>query len=155
MGILGYSQRVAEYRTFIIYILRYWDSSEQWSTSVEVCACSCSGVWFSICEFEFCSAFDENPLKMFEFCPAFDKKFALDESQFSHYWQVQKCCIWHWHLSICVEYILGISKLLDNARTAWNIVDEYSIFGYSPRIPNNTHTFGAGFTFAVTSLLYV
>ncbi len=75
----------------------YWDSSEQWSASIEVCVCFCSGVSFPVCEFEFCLAFDKNPLKMFEFCPAFeknplkmfafrptfDKKFALDESQFS------------------------------------------------------------------------
>ncbi len=60
----------------------HWDSSEQWSASIEVCACSCTGVWFPVCEFEFCPAFDKNLLKMFEFCPAFDKKFALNESQF-------------------------------------------------------------------------
>ncbi len=46
---------------------------------------SSSGVWFPVCEFEFCPAFDKNPLKMFEFCPAFDKKFALDESQYLVY----------------------------------------------------------------------
>ncbi len=50
---------------------------EQWSASIEVCACSCSGVWFLVSEFEFCPTFDKNPLKMFEFCPAFDKKFAV------------------------------------------------------------------------------
>ncbi len=72
-----------------------WDSSEQWSASIEVCTCSCSGVWFPVCEFEFCPAFDKNPLKMFEFCPTFDtfdKKFALDESQLSveYEWDIQK-----------------------------------------------------------------
>ncbi len=54
------------------------DLSEQWSASIEVCACSCSDVWFPVCEYEFCPAFDKIPLKMFEFCRAFDKKFALD-----------------------------------------------------------------------------
>ncbi len=34
----------------------YWDSSEQWSANIEVCACSCSGVWFPVFEFEFCPA---------------------------------------------------------------------------------------------------
>ncbi len=38
------------------------DSSEQWSASIEVCAYSCSGVWFPVCEFEFSPVFDKNPL---------------------------------------------------------------------------------------------
>ncbi len=60
--------------------ITYQDLSEQWSAIIELCACSCSGVWFPACEFEFCPANDKNPLKMFEFCPAFVKKFALDKS---------------------------------------------------------------------------
>ncbi len=50
--------------------------------------CFCSGVSFPVCEFEFCGAFDKNPLKMFEFCCAFDKKFAFDESQ---YGRISEC----------------------------------------------------------------
>ncbi len=66
--------------TFVV-VETYWDSSQQWSASIEVCACSCSGVLFLVCEFEFRPAFDKNTFKVFEFCPAFEKKFALDKSQ--------------------------------------------------------------------------
>ncbi len=88
--------------------LSYWDSSEQWSTSIEVCACSCSGIWFPAREFEFCPAFDRNPLKMFEFCPAFDKKFAVDESQY---------CL----NTIYVYWDSSRANFLSNAGQNWNI----------------------------------
>ncbi len=78
------------FHVVVLEFLQFWDLSEQWSVSVDVCACSCSVVWFLI--YKFCPAFDKNPLKMFEFYPVFDNKFALDESQFlQNYMYFVKC----------------------------------------------------------------
>ncbi len=35
--------------TFVLLLVRsYWNLSELWSASIEVCVCSCSGVWFPV-----------------------------------------------------------------------------------------------------------
>ncbi len=64
----------------------------------------------------------------------------------SHYQQFWKCweCIRHQHSSVCAKYILGTCKLVNNRRMPKNVEDKYSLFYYSPRIPDNTRMCIAG-----------
>ncbi len=75
-----------------------WNSSEQWSASIEVCACFYNGVWFPVYEFEFCRAFD--------------KKFVFDKSQYvfisiplSRFsYHILHSCFWELFQSICIVW---------------------------------------------------
>ncbi len=62
--------------------------------------------------------------------------------------------LWHRYSFVCVEYILSTSKLVDNRRPPRNIDDKYLVFGYSPRILDNTRMCGAGFMFSICSYTF-